>query len=140
MAEFNSENPLVGKWRLDRTENFDDYLKATGINIIKRQLAKKTSHVEQTIQCQESNKVYIKIWSRVLTKTDTYILGEEIDEELLEGEKVKGTMTYEDGKLLDSIKGSKKPCFNSRVMEGSQMVHEFTYDGVSCKRFYNKTE
>lgn len=30
MAEFNSENPLVGKWRLERSENFDEYLKATG--------------------------------------------------------------------------------------------------------------
>lgn len=59
------------------------------MNIIKRQLAKKTSHVEQTIASVEGNKVFIKIWSRVLTKTDTYVLGEAIDEEILEGEKVK---------------------------------------------------
>ena len=31
-------------------------------------------------------------------------------------------MTYEDGKLVDSIQGSKKPASNSRFMEGDQMV------------------
>lgn len=60
-----------------------------GVGAIKRQLAKRTTHIEQTIKSLDGNKVYIKIWSRILTKEDTYVIGEPVSEETLEGEKVK---------------------------------------------------
>ncbi|EDV22465.1 expressed hypothetical protein [Trichoplax adhaerens] len=141
MATFSSDNPICGKWKLDHSENFEEYLKAAGVGAIKRQLAKRTSHIEQTIKCLDGNKVAIKIWSRVLTKEDTYVIDEAIDEETLEGEKVKGTMTFDGTKLTNTMAGTKKsPAYTIRYIEGDNLVHEFHYSGTTCKRFYNRME
>lgn len=59
-----------------------------GVGIIKRNLAKATTSVTQTITIK-GDEIRIVMTSPVTTKDTTFIIGQAVEEKTLHGEKVK---------------------------------------------------
>jgi hypothetical protein len=78
---------ICGKYEQDTSDNFDEYLKAAGVNILKRAAA---AAAKATIEILEVGGVYTIKTSSVFKNTViTFKPGEEFDEETADGRKSK---------------------------------------------------
>ncbi|XP_045192647.1 sodium/calcium exchanger regulatory protein 1-like [Mercenaria mercenaria] len=93
---------LVGKWKLhhDKNDNFEEYLKAVGINFAFRKMGKAVVPVEEFKQEDDEN------WSlcvavSIAHSTLKFKFGEEFHETTMDGRKCKTTFSIsEDGHLI----------------------------------------
>jgi len=126
-----------GKWKLDRSENFDEFLKEMGVGMIKRQLASKASPT-----CEigvEGDQVVITN-AGAKTKTEKCKLGEEMETEVM-GETGKVTVVLEGEKLVMTPSASNKVKLPStrRYITGTEMCLELQLgSGVVCKRIFKR--
>lgn len=128
------ESFLNKKHKLDSTENFDEYMKALGVDAVRR-LASIIWFPVFELTCDGdvwtmSNKFLFKS-SQVKFK-----LGEEFDEERTDdGVPVKSVITIEGNKMTHTMKGEPE---STVVLEfsDSEMIAVATVKEVTCKRTY----
>jgi len=130
---------FVGEWTLLENENLEEFLKATGINFVKRKMAVAiTSMVSgsQTITPMGDNKYKIVIVNGPRTKETTWTLDVEFEEEAPEvGIRVKGVVTIRDGKMVAIMKTPKGNTFTvSREVVGDVLTQTMDWDGTTAKR------
>ncbi|XP_017494193.1 PREDICTED: fatty acid-binding protein-like [Rhagoletis zephyria] len=125
-----------GKYKLKSSENFDAFLKEIGIGLVTRKLANTASPTLEITT--DGDYTTIKAVAPFKTQTTRFKLGEEFEEERMDGKKVKSVVTAE-GNVFTQIQKDKD-------LE-IKYVREFTDDeikvtsicnGVSCLRIYGK--
>ncbi|XP_063053180.1 cellular retinoic acid-binding protein 1 [Engraulis encrasicolus] len=129
-----------GTWKMKSSENFDELLKALGVNAMLRKVANAAAskpHVEIT---QDGEQFYIKTATSVRTTEINFHIGQEFDEETVDGRKVKSLATWEaenkiycDQTLVD---GDGPKTFWSRELKGDELILIFGADDVICTRIY----
>ncbi|XP_064612265.1 sodium/calcium exchanger regulatory protein 1-like [Liolophura sinensis] len=135
---------LAGHWKLDTTENFDEYMEAVGVGYVLRKLA-STAKPEQHISVDGDNWT-IKTTSLVKNTEIKFTLGQEFDETTADGRKVKTTATLDGNKLTMNQTGVKVPSILTRELQedGKTMVMTLVAkkDGkdVTCIRKYKRAE
>ncbi len=78
---------IVGKYKLKSSENFDAFLKEIGVGLVTRKLANAASpSLEITVDGEYTS---LKAVAPFKTQTTRFKLGEEFDEERMDGKKVK---------------------------------------------------
>lgn len=77
-----------GKYKLKTSENFDAFLKEIGIGLVSRKLA-GTSSPTLEITTSDDGYTTIKATSPIKTTTTRFKLGEEFEEERMDGKKCK---------------------------------------------------
>lgn len=78
---------FVGKYQLESSENFDEFLKELGVNFILRNLAKTS---KPTIEITLDGDTYtIKTITTLKTSVITFKIGEEFEESRMDGKTVK---------------------------------------------------
>ncbi|KAF6020279.1 FABP5 [Bugula neritina] len=78
---------LKGKWTEASVENFEKFMEKLEVNVLLRKVGSKTTANEEWII--EGDDITIKITSTFKNKTLKFKLGQEFDEETLDGRKVK---------------------------------------------------
>ncbi|ESO83054.1 hypothetical protein LOTGIDRAFT_223001 [Lottia gigantea] len=96
---------FVGHWKLEKSDNFDEYMKSMGVNVILRKVGNSITNYEEIRVDGDNWEIYIT--STFKNQTLKFKLGEEIDETTMDGRKCKSTFTFEDNKLIQIQKGIK---------------------------------
>jgi len=128
---------LVGTWKVDRSENFDDFLKAMDVNFMIRKMA-SAAPVTVTIEFDGTHVTITTVTMKTLVMK--FRLGEEfIFEHPMEGEQK--TKIDLDGKVLKaestSVKKGKRVTTEREVING-EMVTTIRVDNVKCVRYFKK--
>ena len=78
---------FVGKYQLESSENFDEFLKALGVSFLLRNLAKTSKPTIEITLCGETYN--IKTITTLKTTVISFKIGEEFEETRLDGKTVK---------------------------------------------------
>jgi len=94
---------LGKKYKLETSENFDEFMKEIGVGLITRKVGNSVSPV---VELNKEGDEYIltsnSTFKNVVTK---FKPGEEFDQETPDGRKVKATITVEGNTLKEVQKG-----------------------------------
>ncbi|KAI3422142.1 hypothetical protein GPALN_012675 [Globodera pallida] len=131
---------FVGKWNLESSENFDDYMKQAGVGFVTR----KAAGALKPVLDLEVNGDH---WKMTSTSTFTtwnceFDLGKEAEVKTADGRAVKSLFTFDDGKLIEKqtkTKPDEKDSYFERYIdENGKLVITMDCEGVKAKRVYVK--
>merc|ERR1712002_441927 len=109
---------LAGSWTLDKSENYDGFLKAVGMGGMKRGIVVKLAG-SLTITPLAGGKFKIVTVNGPKTKERDVTLGEEFEDEGAAGGKAKGAWNVEGGKMVGKFVTEKgKTLKMTREIEG----------------------
>ncbi|XP_067633562.1 probable fatty acid-binding protein [Eurosta solidaginis] len=121
------------KYKLDKSENFDEYMKELGVGMVLRKMG---NSISPTVELKKDGDTYTFITSSTFkTSTITFKLGEEFEEETLDGRKVKSVITLDGNKLVQEQKGDK-PSTIIREFSDNELVTTLTLNNIKCVRVY----
>ncbi|XP_014096051.1 probable fatty acid-binding protein [Bactrocera oleae] len=121
------------KYKLEKSENFDEYMKELGVGMVMRKMG---NSVSPTVELKKDGETYtFTTTSTFKTSSINFKLGKEFDEETLDGRKVKSVITLEGNKLVQEQKGDK-PSTIVREFTDSELVTTLTINGVKSVRLY----
>ena len=128
MADF-----LNKKFKLYSSQNFDEYMSELKVGFMNRKLAKSvTPVVEVTLNGDEYT---LKTSSLLKTTIIKFKLGEEFDEQRLDGVKVRSTVTL-NGNVMTHVMKGKPDSVIVREFNGNELKTVCTVNNVSCTRLY----
>ncbi|KAL3082237.1 hypothetical protein niasHT_036721 [Heterodera trifolii] len=113
---------FVGKWSLESSENFDDFMKEVGVNFLTRKAA---GCVKPVLEFEVSNAG--EHWKMTSTSTFTtwnceFDLNKEFEVKTADGRTVKTIFAYENGKLTEKqskLKDDEKDSYYERYIDES---------------------
>ncbi|KAJ8916595.1 hypothetical protein NQ315_000239 [Exocentrus adspersus] len=124
---------LGKKYKLQSSENFDDFMKALGVSLVTRKLGNAVSPV---VELQKEGDEYI------LTSNSTFknvVLrfkpGVEFDQETPDGRKVKATITV-DGNTLHEVQKNGKETVIDRTFSDNEIKMVMSVDDITATRVY----
>ncbi|KAG8223444.1 hypothetical protein J437_LFUL008516, partial [Ladona fulva] len=124
---------LNKKFKMVSSENFDEYMKALGVGLVTRKMG---NAVTPTVEVTEKDGVFtIKTTSTFKNSEINFKLGEEFDEETVDGRKVKSVVTKDGNKLIHLQKGEKETTI-IREFSGDEMKAILKVDDIVCTRVY----
>lgn len=99
-------------------------------------LRKVGNSVSPTVELSKDGDTYTLVTSSTFkTSTISFKLGEEFDEETLDGRNVKSVITLE-GNVLTHKQGGDKPSTIIREFTENSLVATMTVDDIKCVRHY----
>ena len=111
-----------GKFELESSENFDEFLKALGVGFILRNAAKMST---PTVEITNEGEAYsMKTVTTFKTSEIKFNLGQEFDETRMDGVTVKTTITKDGDTRLVQKQSGEPPC---------EIVRELVDDGSKLK-------
>jgi len=129
---------FVGKWNMESSENFDDYMQAVGVNAV---MAKLGSTAKPTLIISvDGDNWTVKTETTFKKSKIVFQLGVEFDEETADGRKMKTTMTLEGNKLIQDQKIDEPgvPSVITREVNGNKMTVICKAKAVVSTRIYVK--
>ncbi|CAL9696623.1 unnamed protein product [Knipowitschia caucasica] len=131
-----------GTWKMKRSENFDELLKVLGVNAMLRKVAVAAASNPHVEIRQEGETFYIKTSTSVRTTEIHFTIGEEYNEETVDGRKCRSLATWEsENKIYCSqtlVDGDGPKTFWSRELIGDELRLIFGADDVLCTRIYHR--
>lgn len=127
-----------GTWKVDRNENYEEFMEKMGINVMKRKLGAR-DNLKLTIT-QEGNKFTVKESSNFRKLDVVFELGVSFSYSLADGTELTGTWSMEGNKLIGKFKrvDNGKELIAVREVSGDELVQTYTYEGVEAKRIFKK--
>ncbi|KAG2463426.1 RABP2 protein, partial [Polypterus senegalus] len=80
---------FAGNWKMKSSENFDELLKALGVNVMLRKIAVAAASKPAVEIRQDGETFYIKTSTTVRTTEINFTVGEEFDEQTVDGRPCK---------------------------------------------------
>ncbi|KAK3085761.1 hypothetical protein FSP39_008301 [Pinctada imbricata] len=106
---------VLGHWKIEKSdENWDNYMKAMGVNFVLRKVGNTITSYEEIIQ--DGDNWELKITSTFKNAHLKFKLGEEFDETTMDGRQCKSTFVIEDGDLVHYQKGKKPDDPESKIV------------------------
>jgi len=125
---------IVGKYELKNSQNFDAFLKELGMGLLKRGAAAVAS---ATVTFSQDGDYWCINTNSTFGKSDIkFKLGEEFDEDRLDGVKVKSTITLDGNTMKQVQKGGKCDVVIERKFDDAGMTSISTANGVTSTRTY----
>lgn len=116
-----------------QSEGFDEYLKEAGLSLVPRKLA---TSIKTSIQlAKEGDEYQLITYSTFKTRVLKFKLGEEYDEETMDGRSVKSVITIEGNKMISTQNG-EKPTIVTREFTEDDCLMTITYGDTVAKRWY----
>ncbi|NXM05170.1 FABPI protein, partial [Tyrannus savana] len=128
-----------GTWKIDRNENYEKFMEAMGVNMMKRKLGAH-DNLKITIQ-QDGNKFTVKEASTFRTIEIEFTLGVSFDYSLADGTEMNGNWNLEGNKLVGTFtrKDNGKVLKAYREIVGDELVQTYIYEGVESKRIFKRS-
>ncbi|XP_018963259.1 cellular retinoic acid-binding protein 1 [Cyprinus carpio] len=131
---------FAGTWKMKSSENFEELLKALGVNAMLRKVtcaAASKPHVEIR---QNGEQFYIKTSTTVRTTEINFQIGQEFNEETVDGRKCKSLVTWETENKMTCrqtlVDGNGPKTYWTRELRGNELILTFGADDVVCTRIY----
>ncbi|NXJ10917.1 FABPI protein, partial [Odontophorus gujanensis] len=127
-----------GTWKIEKNENYEKFMEAMGINVMKRKLGAH-DNLKLTIQ-QDGNKFSVKESSNFRNIDIEFTLGVSFEYSLADGTELSGSWNLEGNKLVGTFtrKDNGKVLTAYREIVGSELVQTYVYEGVEAKRIFKK--
>ncbi|XP_063166234.1 fatty acid-binding protein, intestinal [Candoia aspera] len=127
-----------GTWKVEKSENYEKFMEAMGINLVKRKLGAH-DNLKLTIK-QEGNKFTVQESSTFRSIEIVFTLAENFDYSLADGTELTGTWDLQGTQLIGSFnrKDNGKKLEALREVVGEEMIQTYTYEGVTAKRIFKK--
>ncbi|NWS15011.1 FABPI protein, partial [Pachyramphus minor] len=127
-----------GTWKIDRNENYEKFMEAMGVNMMKRKLGAH-DNLKITIQ-QDGNKFIVKEASNFRTIEIEFTLGVNFEYSLADGTELNGNWNLEGNKLVGTFtrKDNGKILKAYREIVGDELVQTYVYEGVESKRIFKR--
>ncbi|NXO05995.1 FABPI protein, partial [Oriolus oriolus] len=127
-----------GTWKIDRNENYEKFMEAMGVGMMKRKLGAH-DNLKITIQ-QDGNKFNVKEASNFRNIEIEFTLGVNFEYSLADGTELSGAWTQEGNKLVGTFtrKDNRKELKACREIVGDELVQTYVYEGVESKRFFKR--
>eukprot|EP00058_Branchiostoma_floridae_P021848 XP_002607338.1 hypothetical protein BRAFLDRAFT_116865 [Branchiostoma floridae] len=127
---------FTGNWKHVESENFDDYLKAMGINFAMRKIA---AGITPKLEIQQDGDSFKVKTIGAKTKETSFKVGEAFEDEMQVG-KVKVVPSLVDGKLHFDIEGPKQKLVIEREIRSDGRLYQVMKagDGTTCTRIFAK--
>lgn len=128
--------PFLGTWKLESSENFEEYLEQLGVAPTLRHLA----GLEKPIISIRGSGAHlsIKIQSSFKTTEISFELGKEFDETTADNRKVKSIVTLDGGSLVHVQKWLGKETTIKRQVVHGKMIAKYSMNNVVSTRTYGK--
>lgn len=121
------------KYKLESSENFDEYMKELGVGIVYRKMG---NSVSPTVELKRDGQKYsFNTTSTFKTSSFSFNLGEDFDYETLDGRKVTSVVTLE-GNTLTQLEKGDKPTTIVREFSPENLVATMTIGDIKCVRTY----
>jgi len=133
------EEKFGGKWKMVRSDPYDEYLKSLGVGFFSRKIAGRAYH-EMELTIQDDNTIAVAMRSLLHSQNYVWKLDEEV-ENVVEKSRQGVVCTYENGKLVQQMTpldpGSNKMQQVERAINDLG-EHEviFTAGEAVCRRYY----
>ncbi|MEQ2272646.1 Cellular retinoic acid-binding protein 1 [Xenotaenia resolanae] len=131
---------FAGNWKMKSSDNFEELLKALGVNAMLRKVAVAAASTPQVEIRQDGEQFYIKTSTSVRTTEINFRIGEEFNEETVDGRKVKSLATWESENKIycqqTLVDGDGPKTYWTRELNGDELVLTFGADDVVCTRIY----
>ncbi|CAN0321457.1 cellular retinoic acid-binding protein 2-like [Lethenteron reissneri] len=130
-----------GTWKMKSSEKFEDYLKELGINVMLRKMA---AAAKPTVEIrQDGENFYIKTWTSIRSTEVNFKVGEEFEEETMDGRKMKSVVKWEKDDKLQCVqlplKGDGLQTEWSREMVSeNELILTMSCKDAVCTRVYVK--
>ncbi|KAI7695306.1 hypothetical protein SSS_06260 [Sarcoptes scabiei] len=112
-------NNFFGKYKLFTSENFDNFLKEIGIGLLKRKLANSTYPTVEFLQDANNDELIYKSHTIIKTSETKFKLGQEFDEDRLDGKRVKSLNSLTG---INSFKHKGMEIWRSNISENSMVM------------------
>nr|XP_049574374.1 cellular retinoic acid-binding protein 1 isoform X2 [Syngnathus scovelli] len=117
---------FAGTWKMKSSENFDELLKALGVNSMLRRVAGAAASKPHVEIRQNGSQFYIKTSTTVRTTEINFLIGEEFNEETVDGRKCKSLVTWEtENKMYCKqtlLSGNGPKTFWTRELRGDELI------------------
>lgn len=122
------------KYKLDHSDKFDEYMKELGVGFVTRKIG---NNIYPTVELIKNGEEYtLNTTSTFKDTTIKFKLGEEFDEETVDGRNVKSVCTFDgENKLIHEQKGDK-PTTIVREFKDDEMTAIMTINNIVCTRLY----
>jgi ketosteroid isomerase-like protein len=128
---------ITGSYKLTKSENFEEYMKAIGVGLVMRKMAATATPTTEITQ--NGDDWNIKTSTTFKTTEIKFKLGEPFDEETADGRKCKSTITQEgDKKLVHEQKSGDSTLKIVREFKDDEMTMILEAPGVTSTRVYKK--
>ncbi|VDO21456.1 unnamed protein product [Haemonchus placei] len=126
-----------GKWVLDKSENFEEYMKEVGVGLITRKAA---AHIKVQLEIKKEGDRWVCLQTSTFKNTKLeFKLGEEFEETTPDGRKFRSLIELADGILVHKqtpIKVEDKPSVIKRWIENGRLITTLQCGDVVCRREY----
>jgi len=131
---------IEGKYKMESSENFDEFMKALGVGLVMRKMGNAAT---PTVEITKEDKVItMKTITTFKTTEIKFKLGEEFEETTADGRVVKSTITMSGSKMTHNQVGNKekkeKDSVLIREFSDDKMSMECKADDIVCKRVYKR--
>ncbi|XP_051558229.1 cellular retinoic acid-binding protein 1b [Myxocyprinus asiaticus] len=131
---------FTGTWKMKSSENFEELLKALGVNAMLRKVACAAASKPHVEIRQNGEQFYIKTSTTVRTTEINFQIGHEFNEETVDGRKCKSLATWETENKITCrqtlVDGNGPKTFWTRELRGNELILTFGADDVVCTRIY----
>uniref|UniRef100_A0A3B3SR73 Cellular retinoic acid binding protein 1 n=1 Tax=Paramormyrops kingsleyae TaxID=1676925 RepID=A0A3B3SR73_9TELE len=128
---------FTGTWKMRSSENFNELLKALGVNAMLRKVAAAAASKPQVEIRQSGEQFYIKTSTSVRTTEINFHIGQEFNEETVDGRKCKSLATWEtENKIYCKqtlLDGHGPRTYWTRELKGDELVLR-TWSAAACGR------
>ncbi|XP_076465005.1 fatty acid-binding protein homolog 1-like [Babylonia areolata] len=145
MAE-EIKQKFSGKWKSYKTENFEEFLIAMGLNFLIRKMA-SLAKPENEILVQDDGKITIRNNSTFMAHEQSFKINEEFEDvNQFAKKRFKNMPTYENGKIRVTPTPAEPvdvpyPDYAEReITENGEMLVTIKVKDVECKRWFKKVE
>jgi len=122
------------KYKLDRSENFDEFLKELGVNFVVRKMAGSTTSTVELVD-EGNNNYSFNTVSSFRSSSVKFQPGVEFIESRMDGEEVPCIITFEGNKMIQVQKGSK-PITMVRTFTDDELFLTLKIGDLEAKRWF----
>ncbi|CAI5450930.1 unnamed protein product [Caenorhabditis angaria] len=140
-------NKFFGRYELEKSENFDEFLSSKGVNWLIRQLIKRAGLTKIIESNQEKNGRYNfeNLTSKKNTNYQGWELGKQFEGDGLDGNKHQITFDFKDEVLSEHHIRLNEPTTSAEtyyytIDENNQLVMKMENNGIVCRRWFKKVE
>ena len=126
--------PFGKKYKHEKNENFEEFLKELGVNYLVRKMASSASSTVELVKEDDNNYSFNTI-SSFRTTSIKFQPGVEFTETRADGVEVPCVITFDGNKMIHEQKGDK-PVTIIRVFNGDELFLTCKVGNVEAKRWF----
>lgn len=132
-------DPFPGRYLMESSDKFDDFMKALGVGMIKRKLANSVVPINE-VEITEDGEYKLRTLTTVRNTEIVFRLDKIFLEDTIDGRKTETTPTRVGNLLTLDQKGQRgeKDSVMTREVEGDLMTMQLIVGDVVCTRIYKR--